>query len=179
MRENELASLLIQMGADRGVDVERAVDELATMALPSFVDSRTFRAAVVEALEAHIRTQMEQRLQLIRRRFDVDPDASDAMPISTPVTPAPQPAVDARPTYAQPVSDVAAAAPVRTTVTPEMPPAQATPPPTVMAPVPADPPTAAPEVMASDADVAPDAETVAEEDELPTDATMVWTTRHG
>jgi hypothetical protein len=51
MRENELAGLLIQMGADRGVDVETAADELASIALPSFVDARAFRSAVVQAEE--------------------------------------------------------------------------------------------------------------------------------
>src|SRR5687768_7499904 len=73
MRENELADLLIRMAADRGVEVEPAAEELAAIALPTFVDSRAFRSAVIQALETHLRAQVEERVQSIRRKFDMEP----------------------------------------------------------------------------------------------------------
>jgi hypothetical protein len=69
VRESELANLLIQMGVDRGLDVERAADELASTSLPSFVDVRTFRASLLESVESEMRKQMEQRLQAMRQKF--------------------------------------------------------------------------------------------------------------
>lgn len=150
MRENELADLLIRMAADHGVDVEPAAEELASIALPSFVDARAFRNAIIQALEAQMRAQMEQRLQSIRQRFEGDSrtkGASHAKPAVAPPIVAPSrdsvrssSAMDGMPPITDAtLTDLAALAP------------QAEPEPPV----------------------------VAEEEELPTDATMVWTTRHG
>ncbi|MEX1158910.1 MAG: hypothetical protein WEC79_08285 [Thermomicrobiales bacterium] len=151
MRENELAGLLIQMGADRGVDVEAAADELASIALPSFVDARAFRSAVVQALEAHLRAQMEQRLLSIRKRFDVDKPQRDVA----------QPQQRFAPPFAEPSQDAETSGVAMDGQ-----------------PNPAD------DTFTDLAPVVPAAETpetpaLAEEEELPTDATMVWTTRHG
>ena len=149
MRENELAGLLMQIGADRGVDLESAADELASVPLPSFVDARAFRTAVVQALEAHLRAQMEQRLQQIRRRFDVD------QPQAVIVPPVPQ--------YSQPTPE-----PFRE---PSVPIGLAN-----NSPEPAD------QTMTDLAPLDPAAVEVPldmNDEELPSDATMVWTTRHG
>lgn len=147
MRENELAELLIRMAADRGVDVESAAEELASIGLPSFVDARAFQAAVIQALEQHLRAQVEVRLQSIRRRFDMDPQKRPA--------PAPRPAVTSPP--------IPAAVDV-----------QPTPARVDAMPAPAD------ATMTDLAPMAPAADNAAAgEEELPTDATMVWTTRHG
>jgi hypothetical protein len=174
MRENELANLLIRMSEDHGVDLDRAVDELASMALPSFVDARAFRAAIVEALEAQIRVQMEQRLQHIRRRFDVEPRERSIATDASAATPTPQTAIEARPTFAPPRADQpdAHGALIRSKVAPQMPP-----------PIPATPggsaSAARPETdNGGHVPAEPDA-AAAEDDELPEDATMVWTTRHG
>lgn len=70
MKERELATLLIQMGVDSGVDIERAAEDLATVAFPSFVNAKSFRSALLDAIESHMRTQMEQRLQAVRQRFE-------------------------------------------------------------------------------------------------------------
>jgi hypothetical protein len=150
MRENDLADLLIRMAADRGVDIEAAAEELASIALPSFVDARQFRNAIVQTLEASLRAQVEERLQSIRRRFDVAPQlqgtpparpAAVAPPISVPRQNAQPPAasMDGQ-------SDLGDATMTDLTVV-------------------------------SDATNAEPADVV--EEELPTDATMVWTTRHG
>ncbi|HYI16047.1 MAG TPA: hypothetical protein VEX37_11690 [Thermomicrobiales bacterium] len=148
MRENELAELLIRMANDRGVDVEAAAEELASIALPSFVDAHQFRSAVIQALETNLRAQVEERLQSIRRRFDVDAPRhpTPARPVVTPLAPAPavgivrsSTALDRQPDLA----DVTMAD---------------------MTPM-ADAPVTEPAAVA--------------EEELPTDATMVWTTRHG
>lgn len=149
MREKDLADLLIQLAADRGVDTESAAEELATTALPSFVDARAFRGAVVQALEAQMRAQMEQRLQSIRQRFDVDasqqvappPRRIEERPIE-PIRREPErqaPAVNAAPDFAD------------ATMTDLTPPAA--------------------EEVSTETDMV--------EDEMPSDATMVWTTRHG
>jgi hypothetical protein len=134
MREKELADLLMRIATERGLDVERAADELAVIAFPSFVDERAFRSAVVDQLEAHLRAQMEMRLQSIRRRFDTtSPEPARATAKSAPVVESPVGQVNL------PAADGM------------------------------NPPD----------DNATMAEAVPAEDELPTDATMVWTTRHG
>jgi hypothetical protein len=96
MKERELANLLIQMAVDGGLDVERAADQLATLQLPSFVDSRAYKATLLEAVESQLRTQMEQRLQAMRQKFDVGasyspPAAAASFQPKTPAygTPAP------------------------------------------------------------------------------------------
>jgi hypothetical protein len=149
MRENELADLLIRMAADRGIEVEPAAEELASIALPSFVDSRAFRSAVIHALEAHLHAQVEERLQSIRRRFDMEPPRQAVMPTRPGVSP---PA-------SVPVAD-SLRSPSKMDGMPDL--ADATM--TDLAPL---SPAAATENAA------------AVEEELPTDATMVWTTRHG
>ena len=149
MRESELADLLIRMASERGINVEAAAEELAASALPSFVDARGFRSAVIQAVEASLRAQVEERLQLIRRRFDVEPVSK---PVPTP-----------RPVVTPPVFNA----------TPEV---RRSPDPMDGLPAPAD---------ATMTDLTPVADSTAQEpaavaeEELPTDATMVWTTRHG
>jgi hypothetical protein len=148
MRETELAELMFRMAADRGMTPEVAAEELATLVLPTFVDARAFRSAVILALESSLRAQVEERLQSIRRRFDMEPVASPtprpqpyAMP-QQPVTPAP---------FSSPVTPADGLGGVTdATMADLMPP---------------------PEMAAGEATVV--------EDELPADATMVWTTRHG
>ncbi|HEX5164601.1 MAG TPA: hypothetical protein VFV93_04330 [Thermomicrobiales bacterium] len=145
MRENELADLLIRMAADRGIEVDAAAEELASFTLPSFVDSRSFRAAVIQSLEQHLRAQVEERLQSIRRRFDSEPQKQASAPVRQPVAP--------------PVS----------------------PPPMMAEPAPrfADPVQVTDATIADIAAQDPPSDNTAADEELPTDATMVWTTRHG
>lgn len=154
MRENDLAELLIRMASDSGVDLEPAAEELATIALPSFVDTRAFRGAVVQRLEAHLRAQMEERLQSIRRRFDVDAQQRPASARSAAASFAAAPAVPA-PTVE----------PARTPRAMDGMPNLADATMTDLAPISSEP--------------APEDTVVASEDEMPSDATMVWTTRHG
>lgn len=149
MRENELADLLIRMAADRGIEVEPAAEELASIALPSFVDARDFRTAVIQALESHLRAQMEERLQSIRRRFDLEPRRPSAAQSRTPAASAP----------AMPQADVQRS-PIAMDGLPDV--ADATM--TDLAPLTSEEAAENP---------------AAAEEELPTDATMVWTTRHG
>lgn len=85
--ERELAELLLKMGERSGLEVERAADEIAAMSLPSFVNSRSFRSAVLEAVEANMRSQMEQRLRLMRQKFDVQGSSGSTM--ERPLTPSP------------------------------------------------------------------------------------------
>ncbi len=149
LRENELADLLMRMAADRGIDVETATEELASIALPSFVDSRQFRNALVQTLETSLRAQVEERLQSIRRRFDVAPQMQATPP--------------ARPAVAPPISVA------RHNALPSAAPTDGV----------ADlgDATMTDLTVVSDATNAEQAAVV--EEELPTDATMVWTTRHG
>lgn len=155
MRENELAELLMRMAAEADVDLEPAAEELAATALPSFVDPRAFRRAVVQRLEAHLRAQMEERLQSIRRKFDIDaqPQSASVLPRSSAARPAP------------PSIPAPAVSPVRAPISMEGLPDLADATMTDLAPV--------------GTESAPEDTVAASDDELPTDATMVWTTRHG
>ncbi len=69
MRERQLANLLIQMGMERGMDIEQVVQEMAGAVLPAFVDARAFRAALVEVAEGQLRSQMEERLSRLRQQL--------------------------------------------------------------------------------------------------------------
>lgn len=149
MRENDLADLLMRMASERGVDVETAAEELASIALPSFVDARQFRNAIIQTLETNLRAQVEERLQSIRRRFDVAPQSQG----TPPARPAVAPAVSAPRQSTQPAAvsmdglpDLADATMTDLTVV---------------------------------SDVTNPEQAAVVEEELPTDATMVWTTRHG
>jgi hypothetical protein len=148
MRESELAELLIRMASDRGVEIDAAAEELASFTLPSFVDARSFRAAVIQALERHLRAEVEERLQSIRRRFDADPQKQPIVP----------PRQTPQANIAPPSKPLISAEPAPRYVE------QADLPDSTMAEI-------APQAEPADNSVA--------EDELPTDATMVWTTRHG
>jgi len=150
MRENELADLLIQMAASRGVDVEPAAEELASIALPSFVDARAFRSVVIQTLEAHLRAQMEQRLLSIRRRFDMDPQQAGTV----------QPRPYVAPSLASPAGEFARL-PAAMDVTPDLADATMT------------------DLAPAETAAAPENPSASENEELPSDATMVWTTRHG
>jgi hypothetical protein len=157
MRERDLAMLLIQMGVDSGADVERAAEELAGVDLPTFVDMRAFRGALIDEVENRMRAQMEQRLQLMRRRLDLD------------------------------VAAPAARSSARSSTRPESPLQTMPEPAAAHAPQPTE--VAAPRKPAGDAQSALADVTqidggqlvpsTAEEEDMPTDATMVWTTRHG
>jgi hypothetical protein len=157
MRERDLAMLLIQMGVDSGVDVERAAEELAGVSLPTFVDVRRFKTALIDEVENRMRAQMEQRLQQMRRRLEVDgteaPVRSSARSSVKPepvLPPMPQPPAYGAPQpteIAAPRKGVAEAAPQLADVT-----------------------------QLEGGQVVP---STAEEEDMPTDATMVWTTRHG
>jgi len=102
-REEELASLLSEIGLERGVAIEQLVDDLARLRLPSFIDDRAFRAALLNALEYQLRAQLETTISDLRRRFGAGPGVISALPtkqgeISLP----PNPRLE--PTRAQPVS---------------------------------------------------------------------------
>ena len=148
MRETELANLLIRMAADRGIEVEQAAEELALIALPSFVDSRAFRSAVIQALETHLRAQVEERVQSIRRRFDMEPQQPwVAQPGQVVVPPVVAPKIDP---HGVPSAMDGMPEPVDGTMS-EL---------TSLTPAAA-------------------ADNAEPDEELPADATMVWTTRHG
>jgi hypothetical protein len=112
VRERELATLLIQMGVDNGTEIEKIANELAGMSLPSFVSPRTFRGALLEAVEDQMRAQMEQRLQAMRQKFDVaeawTPATSGRFPDSSPRSASNTPATSGapRPLDRQPDSEI-------------------------------------------------------------------------
>jgi hypothetical protein len=112
MRERELASLLIQMGVDNGTEIEKIANDLAGLSLPSFVNPRAFRGALLEAVEDQMRAQMEQRLQAMRQKFDVaearTPTTSGRFPDSSPHIASHTPATTGgpRPLERQPDSEI-------------------------------------------------------------------------
>lgn len=103
MKERELANLLIQMGVDSGLDVERTADQLAGLTLPAFVDSRAFRSALLESVETQLRRQVEQRLQAMRQKFDVA-----AAPVGAVNMPSVKPSISSMPSAGNVVTPVPA-----------------------------------------------------------------------
>jgi len=135
MRERELATLYIEIGLQSGVSIDRVVDELGTLAMPSFVNQQTFRSAIADAAEAHLRRQFEDQLARLRQKMGAN------RPVVGRVQVAPEP--DVQPFTGAPIASMPAPSPIA-----EVPPAVIN-----------EPPPA--------------------EDELPSDATLVWTTQHG
>lgn len=99
-REEELATLIAQIGLERGVDAEQVADEMGRMALPRFIDAQGFRAALVTVLERQLRAQVERQIDAIRQRMGAAPAPAtpdvppilDRRPAVGPAPPAPQPA---------------------------------------------------------------------------------------
>lgn len=83
MRERELADLFIAIGVENGVQIERVTEELGTLMLPSFVDARAFRAALIDTAEAQLRAQLDDRIRRMRRQLGVDGAASAASASAT------------------------------------------------------------------------------------------------
>jgi hypothetical protein len=173
--ERDLASLIIQIGAERGVPLERIVDEAATLSLPSFIDASTMRAALVDALEAQLRAKMEAEIAQLRQRLSVV--AAPPTPVAAPTQP-PAPAyapaervetphgagVAERPIASQPATPAAAP------ITPPKPP--------IIAPTPPDPtPTPGAVQTASEPTTEPGfAANGPADNELPIDSTIIWST---
>jgi hypothetical protein len=128
MRERELATLFIEIGLQSGVSIERAIDEVGALTMPSFINQQTFRGALADAAEAHLRRQFEDQLSRLRQKIGAN------RPVVGRVQVAPEPEV-------QPFTGDAFVGTVA-----EVPPA----------------------VVAQP-----------EEEEMPSDATLVWTTQHG
>ena len=88
MRERELADLFIAIGVENGVQIERVTEELGTLALPSFVDARAFRAALLTAAETQLRAQLDDRIRRMRRQLGAEGAAAAAAQAPMPAPPA-------------------------------------------------------------------------------------------
>ena len=154
MSEQDLVRSMLSIASARGIDSERAAEEIAGAQFPSFIDQRAVRTALVTHVEEEMRRQMERRIDDLRRRFDVD---------GAPAAPVPAPAAASRAPSFTP------------TPTPAPPPQQATP---AATPAPTPSPGLA-QTPPPGADVSyGDATQIGQDLEpLPSDATMVWTTR--
>ena len=84
MRERELADLFIAIGVENGVQIERVTEELGTLALPSFVDARAFRAALLTAAETQLRAQLDDRIRRMRRQLGAEGAAAAPAPMAAP-----------------------------------------------------------------------------------------------
>lgn len=85
MRERELADLFIAIGVENGVQIERVTEELGVLALPSFVDARAFRAALLTAAETQLRAQLDDRIRRMRRQLGAEgAAAAAAAPVAAP-----------------------------------------------------------------------------------------------
>lgn len=154
MSEQDLVRSMLSIASARGIDSERAAEEIANAQFPTFIDQRAVRSALVTHVEEEMRRQMERRIDDLRRRFDVDaaPGAKPAPVASTPA-----------PSFAPPPSPAP---------TPTPPPIAATPAPKPAAPALAPTPPPGADTAYGDAtQIGHDLEP------LPSDATMVWTTR--
>ncbi len=105
-REAKFAQLLIQMGVDRGLDVQQVLAELSTASFPSFIDAGAVRASLVDAVESWWRADLEQRINQLRNQYGLDAPES-SVPTASPTEPrfaAPPPEVSTYQTEAQPRS---------------------------------------------------------------------------
>ena len=93
-REEELASLLSEIGLERGVGIEQLAGELARLSLPTFIDTQVFRSAVLNAVEYQLHAQLEATMDDLRRRFGERTSTNVAPP-------SPRPAVMPRPSRLQ------------------------------------------------------------------------------
>lgn len=169
MREQDLAAVLFAQGVQSGLSMERVIDELGAMTWPSFVDAHAFREALAGAAETQLRQQLEQQLAMIRRKIDV-PRPFSAPPVSAAAAPATvQPAVYATPAPLADPAPVVVARPV-----PERQP-MSTPAPVSAPPVQPQPQSQPQPALVGRVQL----EEEPADDELPSDATMVWTTQHG
>jgi hypothetical protein len=171
MREQDLAAVLFAQGVQSGLSMEQVIDELGAVNWPSFVDTGVFREALAEAAETQLRRQLDEQLAMIRRKIDVARPATPAAPAARATSTASQRAAAQ---LSEPVAVVAPAPESNgqaSNATSSSGPATA---PGVQTPAPS---AAEPAVI----DTAPAAsqEPVFDEDDLPSDATMVWTTQHG
>lgn len=159
--ESQLASVLIQIGRGRGVDVDQLVEELAGMTMPSFLDPSAFRRAVLDAAESYWRAELDERIARLRQQFG----------LAAARTPRPRPVPPAQ-VFEAPVSEPAVAAPELERAAPVVEPVTPEPAP---GPLPVDltPPDATIQEPSVDS-----ALTAEEAEAMPSDATMIWTTRH-
>lgn len=159
MSEQDLVRSMLSIASARGIDSERAAEEIANAQFPSFIDQRAVRSALVTHVEEEMRRQMERRIDDLRRRFDVDaaPGAKPAPVAST-----------AAPSFAPPP------APATPTPAPSPAPIVATPAPKPAAPATPLAPTPPPGANTSYGDATQIGQDL---EPLPSDATMVWTTR--
>jgi hypothetical protein len=137
VRERELADLFIAIGVDAGVQIERVTEELGTLVLPSFVDARAFRAALIDTAEAQLRAQLDDRIRRMRRQMGVEGAAAASASASSGATP-----IVAR----------------------------------LNMPAPEPEPAMGSETIVEQ--IPDGAQNMLGPDELPSDATMVWQTRH-
>jgi hypothetical protein len=170
MREQDLAAMLFERGVRAGLSMDRVIDELGAINWPSFIDATAFRAALGGAAENQLRRQMEEQLAMIRRKIGGDVSAT-SMPPLTNMPAAAAPAASSMNAYAQPPQQPSV------TFMPEPAPVAASPVSPAPAPVAPAPVAPAPVAPAPVGRVA--VEHALPDDDLPTDATMVWLTHHG
>ena len=89
MRERELSNLMIQAGLERGLDVEKVVDELLALPVPSFVDPQAFRGSLLAAVEAYLLAQVAERMRRLRQQFEMEPRARESARVEGPLESAP------------------------------------------------------------------------------------------
>ncbi len=198
--EAELAQLLIQMGADRGVDIETILAELSWAQFPSFVDTEAVRASLVDAVESWWRADLESRINQLRNQYvagtgdagpfganpvyEVAPSDQQSAPVEaapyveqTPepiFEPVPEPMPEPEPVFNSmaPTRPAVDANPIAET------PSALEPEPDVSMPIPEPVEDATIEGMAVDA-AADAAEAPEPPKSMPSDATMIWNTRGG
>lgn len=66
VEERDLAGTIVKIGLARGLDADHLVEELARMTLPSFLDTRAFRASLVDTIEEQWRAELDARVQRLR-----------------------------------------------------------------------------------------------------------------
>lgn len=80
MLDRQLAELLVQIGLDRGTDVDTIAQELSTLKLPQFVDAEAFRASLLTAIETQLRRQTDERIRKLREQLAVPSSSQPVMP---------------------------------------------------------------------------------------------------
>lgn len=89
MAERQLADLLVSIGLDRNVDIERIASELAVITLPGYLDKAAFQSSLLEAIESQLYRQTDERIRLLRQQLAAVPGMQGQV-----MTDEPRPAAD-------------------------------------------------------------------------------------
>lgn len=83
MPERQLADLLVSTGLDRNINIEKIASELAALSLPSYIDKAAFQRSLLDAIEAQLYKQTDERIRLLRQQLVAGPGLQGRVQVQT------------------------------------------------------------------------------------------------